>query len=428
MDVHFNCVSESRPHAIDVELNTRRHSSNYSCRFGSGVHSLDYLSGSTRAEADAFNAPSRSWTSTSIAASVASAAPAVRGYSAISSSSPSATRTDVFHSIEAKAPDLLHSSAARSIDSYRHKYEGTQATSMGHTAEAATTTSITSIREELRRFELERHNDRYFGRHDLTEPTVGGLAARDEARSREAHRNEELVSCLQKELDEMKERLKLAEGRASALQSQERGALERAEKAEEMLRTLRAQLDDAKAASNKAMVDAQHDQGAVRHSLQDLMKSIQGPERSSALPSSGNVIAWVETIDAAWQRRLQEEQLRAEEEMEKLEQQVAVSQQAASLHAARQVASLGAKLWRVLKAQQTMSASAATRHDCCGSSPAPPPSGRKPLYALPPSRKASGDAASDLLTEMSQALRTFEEASGLLSRRTGESVMRSPKS
>lgn len=73
--------------------------------------------------------------------------------------------------------------------------------------------------------------------------------------------------------------------------------------------------------------------------------------------------------------------------------------------AAREVLSLGTKLWRLQQAQRAMGTgdfpmSSARELSCRGP---------RPLYASPQSRQAGDDIASQLLTEMSQALRELEK-------------------
>merc|ERR1712039_912749 len=73
------------------------------------------------------------------------------------------------------------------------------------------------------------------------------------------------------------------------------------------------------------------------------------------------------------------------------------------VHSAREVYSIGAKLWRLLQAQRLVADSTLSK----GASANAARGGRRPLYSVPPARSAndSAAAAEKLLADMSRHLR-----------------------
>jgi hypothetical protein len=77
------------------------------------------------------------------------------------------------------------------------------------------------------------------------------------------------------------------------------------------------------------------------------------------------------------------------------------------LRAARETLAIGTKLWRLQQAQRALQGGGALPVPVVGNGAS---RGRgRPLYALPPAKKAGDDIAAQLLTEMSQALRELED-------------------
>merc|ERR1712107_629492 len=75
---------------------------------------------------------------------------------------------------------------------------------------------------------------------------------------------------------------------------------------------------------------------------------------------------------------------------------------AMSIRAAREVAAIGAKLWRLQQAQRAI--------NCSGDGGMVSVRGKnRPLYNVPPPRRAGDDIAGQLLAEMSKVLRELEE-------------------